>query len=61
MKRFFKTFYISLIVSIFLLGNTVCYSQDSSNDTKLKVESKKKGEAPNYFVTLQGWKVEPVE
>lgn len=26
-----------------------------------KVESKKKGEAPNYFVTLQGWKVEPVE
>lgn len=56
MKVFFKTFYLGLILSIFLFGNAVSFAQESNSITKLnKKKKKKKGKTPK--IDLSHWKV----
>ena len=60
MNSFLKPFYTVLILSIFLFGNAVSYSQNSNSITKSKVKKKKKkkkkkGKLPK--IDLSHWKV----
>jgi hypothetical protein len=59
MNRFFKTYYLVVIVSIFLFGNAISYAQNGNSITEKKVKQKKKkkkkGKLPK--IDLSHWKV----